>query len=301
VEDKVLIPNLIKVMEREDLYGDTESSIHGVVYFKYTNFPVRVEAALKPIVLYNWKNSSLISRELLTEILSDLSKEEMERKIHDFEIRARHAWDKFRIPFILRANDYLLDIPESQMKIQGTYDLEDCNLLFDADETKVFDSFLRESKRLIDNLNLNSENLGFLNIALCQIVKAFFSEGFEDLLSNIIAMEALLGDEPIKETIANRLSTILGGTEKQRARIQEKFIKLYKFRCNIVHGENVKRNVYEGHLREAREFVRKTILGIINYINFYQPSAKTGEIRKLLDRSEILKAIDKGKVIYSGN
>ena len=86
-------------------------------------------------------------------------------------------------------------------------------------------------------------------------VKAFFTDSFEkgleQLLWNITALEALLGEknDDLTESLARRISTILGTTKKEKKKIKKQFKELYNFRCALVHGIHFKEEIYIGHLR----------------------------------------------------
>lgn len=268
----------ITVEDREaigdQIYEYTQYPPKGFVSPKYTSFSKKLENALRSILLYDWKFN-----------------------VRDDEIP--HEMDKFTIPFVLKNQDNLLTFPEKSkllVELYGPLRLRDYYpgpyLDHDKEETKAFKKVLKKNKRLIDNLGSNSTKLEYLNIAFGYMIKGFFSEGLEELVYNIIALEALLGEKgkEVGETLKRRLSAILGDTENERKNVRNKFGELYDFRCRLLHGSEFKKPVYEDHLREARELIRKTLLWYLHCLNFFKSKPKA-----LPTHTDVLALIDLDK------
>ena len=82
-------------------------------------------------------------------------------------------------------------------------------------------------------------------------------------------MEALLGEkgEGVTKRLARRIAFILGKDEKERKTIKKRFKELYGFRCDLVHGNPFKDDIYQGHLRYARNLARLALLWFLHYLN----------------------------------
>ena len=72
------------------------------------------------------------------------------------------------------------------------------------------------------------------------------------------------------ERLAGRISSILGADGPEREDICKRFEELYRFRSDLVHGNQFKEEVYAGHLRDARDFARKTLLWFLNCFSAIQ-------------------------------
>ena len=258
---------------KEQIHEVTQFPRKDSVSPKYTAFPQSLEDALRSILLYDWR--------------------------YDNPEETTHEEDKFKIPVVLKIKDNLLCFPEKNRLLIELYAPIPKGasgflpfLGFDKEETKTFRKFIEENERLIDNLGPYSSELEYLNIAFGFMQKGFFSKGLESLGFNIIALEALLGEKrkEVTETLKRRLSVILGDTEDERKDIRNKFQVLYDYRCTLLHGGKFKKPVYEDHLREARDLIRKTILWYINCLNYFKNKSK-----HLPNRSEIFVLIDQEK------
>jgi len=76
----------------------------------------------------------------------------------------------------------------------------------------------------------------FLELAVTYLVRAFQTEGLDQLLWHMVAIESLVGGEPIRKTVGHRLARILGSTNSDRKAIKKQFNHLYDLRCDLVHG-----------------------------------------------------------------
>jgi hypothetical protein len=76
----------------------------------------------------------------------------------------------------------------------------------------------------------------FFELAITYLVRAFQTEGLDQLLWHMVAIEALVGEEPVRATIRRRLVRMLGSTESNRKEIRKQFNRLYDLRSDLVHG-----------------------------------------------------------------
>jgi hypothetical protein len=74
------------------------------------------------------------------------------------------------------------------------------------------------------------------------------------------------GGDEITKRLARRLSKILGETNNDRKNLMRRFKQLYSFRSDLVHGNKFNKEVYWGHLREAREFARSSVNWFLNLL-----------------------------------
>lgn len=180
---------------------------------------------------------------------------------------------------MLSTSDDLLSWPgqsNAVPEIETEYDDEQeeiwrDSLLMEQGEVQLFVSFTRSINDVLARLMAHSE-WRFLDIALGFLIKAFFSEGLQQLLWHISVVESLLGEkkEGITELLSRRVACILGKTRKERASVYKSFKKLYDFRSDLVHGnrELLKANkIYVGHLREARHVARETLLWFVHCLD----------------------------------
>jgi hypothetical protein len=145
------------------------------------------------------------------------------------------------------------------------------------------------------DITTGSKDWRFFETALGYFVKAFCSEGFEQLLWHITTLEALLGEkgEGLTEKLARRISAILGNTNQEKKALNRQFKDLYDFRSTLVHGGNFKKQVYVGHLREARSLARKVLLWFLHFLSNFQRGISEGRLQeRLLTRQEMLTIMD---------
>jgi hypothetical protein len=113
-----------------------------------------------------------------------------------------------------------------------------------------------------------------MKIAFKYLYTAFFindlSKATEQLLWHITTIEALLGEEGegITSKLKHRLANILGKDYKGgRKKVKELFYKIYKMRCNLVHGRGYGEDISIDYLYEARNLARKACIWFIIYLN----------------------------------
>ena len=126
------------------------------------------------------------------------------------------------------------------------------------------------------------------------LVKGFFSKGLEQLLWHITALEALFGeDRPgLTQLMARRVALVLGETETQKKEISNHFEELYKLRSRLVHGSELKSEVWEGQLKVARDLTRRSLLWFLSFLVEFSKVGKCLPPEILAERKELLAVID---------
>jgi hypothetical protein len=134
--------------------------------------------------------------------------------------------------------------------------------LGDEDAARL-QAFVCEAQAYRDGLPATSSS-EFLRLAMNALLKAVLSDGMEQLLWQIIAIEAVLGEvkegESTRSLLARRLGNVLAPTGHARDEIAEAFNKLYGFRSDLVHGRRPGPNVFRGHLSVARRLALSATL-----------------------------------------
>jgi len=265
------------------------------VKIKYTNFPQALEQRLRILSLYHWQ--------------ADLWKNNRTQEKMDEEV----GWFGFKIPVFLKINKCFIIAPnhapdfKRKLLTEPIYDVKG-NIIgegptiyirLNKEETNSFKIFTKETTKIINRIDINKNKWKFLDIALGYFVKAFFTDSFErgveQLLWNITALEALLGEKnkDLTESIARRISIILGTTQNEKKKIKKQFKELYNFRCALVHGVYFKKKIYIGHLRACRDLVQKTILWFLHYLYFIQKEILEKENYQMsIKRKDVLNFLD---------
>ena len=135
----------------------------------------------------------------------------------------------------------------------------------------------------------------FLKVALGNVIKAFFTDGLEQLLWHITALEALLGAERgIRKSIAKRSAAIVGTTKKERKRLKEQFEDLYDLRCDLVHGNQFKKDTHRQQLFEARMMALRVSIWLVHYLSEIAAKIKEGSWQgEVPDREDLLNLLDR--------
>lgn len=257
------------------------------VDIEYANYPEAILPFIKSLSLFDWGS------DWLKESFKNNNKE-----IKDIEL----GWLRFHIPFVYIINDNLLDFPDKAPDLsllsKDQYFDESLNdvlwrtpsyIDFNKEETNNFKQFVTNVNNLLTNLKTEQYNWKFHVLALDFFIKAFFSNGIEQLLWHIISIEALLGqEESSTKNITNRIGSLLG---KQEAKYFRE--KLYKFRSDLVHGKKFKEDVYINHLWQARSLSRRIILWFNHYLSRIQSILLEQQDKEQIPtREDILLLID---------
>lgn len=115
------------------------------------------------------------------------------------------------------------------------------------------------------------------------------------MLWHITTLEALLGEKGTGVTarLAGRIASILGRGEEEKTTVKKEFSELYNFRSDLVHGNRFKKEVYVGHLRNARDQARETLLWFLHYLDWVQTLISANlPAEGIPTRGEILSLID---------
>lgn len=218
---------MVEESERTPLIGKhvVDLSAVGRTAWSYTCHPDPVETALHTLVLHSW--------------LPDWGADDM------------FDWSGFEIPFVLRVDDNLRGSPFGTIPNTRTLERES---EFDSDtgeeigdrpeihfhlnkaETIAFEAFIKAESERLTRLRSCKWSNDLIQVGLGFLVKAFFTNGVEQLLWHITTIEALFGEDSggITERLAQRLSRVLGGTQAERKEIRKSFRELYDTRSELV-------------------------------------------------------------------
>ena len=259
-----------------------------IVKFEHTDFPNKLESILKKLSLFNWTPDFYAN-----------------------SIEKQKFWFGFNIPFFIKIDDNFLNTPprinydfqklatEPFFHPETNEEIGDNPSIyfhFDEIQTNNFEKFINEIENVFLNLNQNHTAINFFDIALGYFIKAFFSDGLEQLLWHISTVEALLGEKAdgLTQRLARRTALILSKTREEREKIRKQFKEVYNFRSNLVHGNpfSTKKNksIYVGYLNNARNIARKSILWFISFIDEHSP--KNHKSKNSIIQKEILTTID---------
>jgi len=236
----------------------TEEPLPSRILMRYADFPPGVAMAIQQIALYDWSPWSRLS-------------------YYDEDLRM--GWHCLNFPFLITVDDNLLERPKVAPDTSGLSTMPDEEthedipaLLVDMNEDgspEHFRKFVQMIGNLFSSLRSDQEAWPFLEAALNYFLKAFFSEGLEQLLWHITVIEAILGDRDpgLTSRLRKRLALILAETDNKRKAVKKRFDELYQFRSDLVHGnyDLAQKEIYLVHLREAHEFARRTLLWFLKY------------------------------------
>jgi len=265
------------------------------VGIEYTEHPKAVEFALRQLALFDWQ----------ADWWKKSSGHGHEKQDRDLE----RGWLGFGIPFVLGVDDNLLDSPRpvpdiSKLETEPFIDAQTGEEIgevpvvyihLDKSETDAFKAFIQSTGNLLTSLRAKQNGWQFLEVALGNFIKAFFSEGLEQMLWHITALEALLGEkgEGVTDRLARRIASILGKSENERKAIRKQFKDLYDFRSDLVHGNPFQKQTYVGHLRDARNLSRRMLLWFLHYLCKIQATIPLNETAESIPtREDMLTLLD---------
>lgn len=227
------------------------------VPLEYTRFPSAIERVLARLVLFDW----------VVEPQDDHS-----------PYRSQFG---FNIPFVVRVDDDYLSSPKGapdcsklattpQIDPLTEEEYEAPTVFFDLNEPHAvtFEECTSRADDCLRQLEADPARWPFLKVALGNLIKAFFTDGLEQLLWHITALEALLGERKpgLTESLAKRGAVILGATENERRQLRKRLKELYALRCDLVHGNEFEDEVQWQQLFEARTFARQITIWFLHYL-----------------------------------
>jgi len=212
-----------------------------------------------------------------------------------------------RVPFVISSSDSLIDWPARSADLSALekdpvqdpttgdyFYVPRRNLTLSEDETRAFESSMQRLACLRVKLQQHSEPWRFAQTALGFLLKGFTTEGIEQLLWHITAIDAALGDKQRggSKRLADRASKIFG-PQKDRDEHRQQFEQLYSYRCDLVHGnvELADKTVTRSHLSEARDFARGAVLWTLRYLNHVAENLPIGS-QAVPSREELVQVLD---------
>jgi len=239
---------------------------------RFTSHPRDLHFILKQLALFDWQ----------ADYWKNSGHNGGRRKPRD----EQRGWLGFGIPFVLRIHDHLLTSPSQPPQIppletepvtdsRTGKDLGEAPAFYinlENDETASFKTFVEHVGNLLSNLETSSHPWKSLDLALHFLMKGFFAEGMEQILWHITSLEALLGQkgEGLRKPLAGRIASILGKDDRESEDVEKRFKELYSFRSDLVHGNQFDKQVYVGHLRDARDLARRTLLWFLHCFSAIQ-------------------------------
>jgi len=229
--------------------------IDNKVKFEHSMFAKPIELTVKKFSLFDWQ----------ADFGRDSNQEDK-------------WWMAPQIPYVFSVNDNLLNNPSPiyfdyrQLATEPFFDPYTNEEIGEKPDTifhlgEEFEKFMLQIEYIFNN----NGNINFINNALGHFIKAFFSQGIEQLLWHIFTIEALLGSkEPgLTDRLAKRSEVIIAKEQKNNENIYTIFKKLYDYRSELVHGRSSldKNSPNTGHLYTARDIARRIILWFLYYIS----------------------------------
>ena len=268
------------------------AATEGRVSPKYTGFPPEIERVLARLVLFDWVGDP---KDLLS-------------------FRGQNGDPfGFKIPLVLRVDDNDLGRPQTAQDCSTlvtetvgnpyTGDVGEIpHVIFSLNESRAaaFEEYIQRADKCLAHLRLEADDTHwpFLKVAVDNLIKAFFTDELEQLLWHITSLEALLGERGpgLTASLARRSAAILGRTENERKEWKKKFNDLYDLRSALVHGRQLKEDIYRKQLFEVRMMVLRVTICFVHYLGEIAAGINEGswqsEIPKredfltLLDRSD---------------
>ena len=166
----------------------------------------------------------------------------------------------------------------------------------------VFKDVVKIAQDLLKDIDLKKCKWEFLDLAMGSLAKAFLADEIEQLLWNMVALEALIGERnETTERMRRRLGLIWGERDKKKIdEISREVGELYKLRSSLVHGSKFSGDgrgenyIYHDDLRLARDYARKTVLWYICCLSYIHREMKKGSIpfEKYPKREKIVLLLD---------
>ena len=279
----LVVKEQTEIPERDKWHIDLTSL--GKVRFSANTFPDKVNEALLRLALFDW---------------------ELGRNVRGKGEDLERHWSRFEAPFAIVVTDDQLERlsiapnlnrlnlvpyvdPETREEIG---ELPFFDFPMGEKESEHFRSMVTEYDSMLSALANVPKRWNFLNVARSFFLKAFFSDGMEQLLWHIVVVEALVGErsEGLTEKLASRISITLEATDERRQSMRRDFKELYTFRSNMVHGNTVEDKVMVGHLRRARLYARALLVWWLRYLT--KVKAATEDMDAVPKRKHLLALLE---------
>jgi len=269
------------------------------VTLQYSTFPKLLERIFRRLVLYAFPNPLHGSPQSVG----------VKKPIDPWA-----GFFRFGVPFVIRVSDAMTESPQAAPDVStlamepdvledtdGTLvqvDRAPIDYRMDAGETATFLSFIKKVNGLLGEIEPSLSEWRFIDVAMSFLVKAYFCEfsnGFEQLLWHIVAVEAALGESGagVTERLKRRVSAVLAHSEDEAKQIRDEFYKLYNLRNSLVHGsaELGAKEVFLGHLGQARDIARRVVHWMLCYLAHIRRTC-SGTSAGLPRRDDILLSLD---------
>ncbi|MCM8792677.1 MAG: HEPN domain-containing protein [Candidatus Omnitrophica bacterium] len=132
------------------------------------------------------------------------------------------------------------------------------------------------------------KNHKYLRIATHYFLSAHEAPDIADNLVNyVIALEALYFDKEtseMRERLANRIANLLGKNSEEKTEIRKRMLKIYKDRCDYVHGKSADINKdFSSQQNWLRNILRLSLLSFFSLSKYYDSNKKREELLNSLD------------------
>lgn len=258
----------------------------------YSNLPESIERAMYPLVLHNWVNRFARTPGGARPV----KREDDDRTILP------------QIPFAISHADYFLSPPkaapdtaplarEPWFNREGEEDGDRPSYAYylDQADTEALEAQLQRYSQRLQLIEEHQAVWGSVYTALGFLTKAFRTSGLEQLLWHVTTIEAALGQkvDGVTSLLNRRLRAIFAETDEDRSRIKKHFNAIYDFRSGLVHGNSTLRDkkIMEGHLSEARDFARGTVVWLIAALS-HLACLHAGSGERIATRDELLAVLD---------
>jgi hypothetical protein len=136
----------------------------------------------------------------------------------------------------------------------------------------------------------SARNWAFVERALGFVRRADDSDGYDQFVNLIAAIEALFGEDGpgITQALLRRSLALLGGTRKQQTAIRNELDALYDLRSAHVHGDDAPDPIPGERLIEANVMARRLVVRLLRWLSAVRASAP----QKQIPRAAILRYLD---------
>ncbi len=264
----------------------------GKVNLRYCSHPV-IEKALYRLALYQW----------LPDWNSESAPLTKKGSAGDWK-----GWLGFKIPFVIQVSNSILDRPASIPNLARLHTEPYCHpstgeeigekpsqwITLDEKQTQMLQKCLIRVDKMLTNVEPFGSSWPFLMRGLGFLVKGYFSEGLEQILWHITALEAMFGEKRsgLTQLMTRRVAAVLGETDDQKKLIKKHFQELYDLRSKLVHGSEISEDIWDGSVKDAREFARCSLLWFLSFLESIAKTGKHSTSTSLPTREEILAVID---------